>query len=156
MALPGPIRRFVRGHRGLLEAYAACWHGRGVFQSMARVRVNRYRDRWEIVGDILDLNEDADWRPTQTNHRLLTPAEGGQVRGWVEAASFWSLPERDEAGCVLDGDCWTIQGYRAGEFHTVYRHLGSLVDGTGAEVYRLGRQLAALAGLPRFAELLEE
>jgi hypothetical protein len=69
----------------------------------------------------------------------MTADEWEQVRLWVEAASFWRFPERDRAACVLDGDCWTIQGDRNADFHEVYRHLGSQVDGTGTEVYRLGR-----------------
>ena len=61
-------------------------------------------------------------------------------------AGFRRQPTRDAVGAVIDGGCWRIEGYRDGSYYEVYRHTGSLVDGSGAEVYELGRRLAGPAG----------
>jgi hypothetical protein len=97
------------------------------------------------------MDEGGEWQPAHTQRRLLTPPEWEQVALWVEAA-FWRQPGRDGAAPVMDGDCWDIEGYRGGDYHAVYRHTGSLLDGTGAEVYELGRRLATLAGLRCFED----
>lgn len=86
---------------------------------------------------------------------LLSSSEWEQVDTWAET-NFWRQPGRDTAAAVMDGDCWCIQGYREGSYHEVYRQSGSLVDGSGADVYELGRRLAALAGMRSSEERQEE
>jgi hypothetical protein len=154
MVRPRHVRWFLQGRRGILESYLACWHGYGIFQERLCVRVDRYRNRCEIAAEVLELDESGDWQPAHTRTRLLTPTEWEQLSAWVEAG-FWGQPRRVTAGAVMDGDCWRIEGYRDGEYHQVYRHTGSVIDGSGAEVYELGRRLAALAGLLRFEENCE-
>jgi hypothetical protein len=146
------LRRFLRGRRRVVESYAASWHGRGVFQERFRIRIDRYARRYELTAEVLELDEAGDWQPVRVTTRPLSPEEWAQVGGWIDAAVFWELPHRDQAPGVLDGDCWTIEGYRDGRYHEVYRHTGSVLDGTGAAVYELGRRLARLAGLDHAAE----
>jgi hypothetical protein len=146
MRLSRPVRRFLHGRRGLVESYQVCWQGRGFPQERLCVRVDRYRNRCELVGQVLAMREGGDWQPAHTQTRLLTPAEWEQIGAWVEAG-FWQQPGRDAAAPVMDGDCWRIEGWRGGRYHEVYRHSGSLVDGSGAGVYELGKRLARLAGL---------
>jgi hypothetical protein len=151
MVRPLHVRRFLKGRRAVVESYQACWHGRGFPQEMLRVRVDRYRQRCEIIAQVLEQNERGEWEPARTQVRPLTGPELEQVSAWVESG-FWRQPSRDAAAGVLDGDCWRIEGYRDGSYHEVYRHTGSVLAGSGAEVYELGRRLAALAGLRRFEE----
>jgi hypothetical protein len=98
---------------------------------------------------ILEQDERGDWQPAHVQVRPLTLAEWEQVTAWVEAG-FWSQPNRDGTPAVMDGDCWRIEGYRDGRYHEVYRHTGSMLAGSGVEVYGLGRRLAELAGLRHF------
>jgi hypothetical protein len=149
------VRRFLQRRRGIAESYRACWHGRGFPQEKVCVRVDRYRDRCEITVQVFEQDERGDWQPARTQGRFLTLAEWEQVGAWVEVG-LWRQPSRDDAGAVMDGDCWRIEGYRGGNYHEVYRHTGSLVEGSGTEVYELGRRLAALAGLCSFEETQEE
>jgi hypothetical protein len=150
MVQPSHIRRFLHGRRGIVESYQTHWIARGVFEERLCIRVDRYLDRCEIDAQVLERNEAGDWQPTHALARRLTPSEWEHVSAWVEAG-FWRQPSRDAARAVMDGDCWHIEGYGGGSYHEVYRHSGSLVDGTGAEVYELGKRLAALAGLRGFA-----
>ncbi len=154
MARPPHVRRFLQGRPRVLESYRACWHAFGIFQERLCVRMDRYRDCCEIVGQVFELVESGDWQPAQKLARLLTPAECDEVSAWVEAG-FWGQPCRDHAGAVMDGDSWLIEGYRAGEYRRVYRHTGSAINGTGTEVYELGKRLARLAGLRRFEGMQE-
>jgi hypothetical protein len=151
MVQPRPVRQFLQGRRGLVESYQACWHGRGVFQERLCVRVDRFPGRCEITAQVLELAESGDWLPAHVQVKPLTPPEWEAVRAWLEEG-FWQQPSRDGAAAVMDGDCWRIEGYRRGVYHEVYRHTGSVVDGSGSEVYELGRRLAALAGLRRFEQ----
>ena len=145
------VRRFIRGRRGIVESYRACWHGRGFPPEKLCVRVDRYRERCEIAAEVSQQDERGEWQPARTQVRPLSVPEWEQVRAWVETG-FWRQPSRDTAAAVLDGDGWRIDGYRDGSYHEVYRHTGSLVDGGGAEVYELGRRFAGLAGLRSFEE----
>jgi len=139
-------------HRtGLVEAYHANWHARGVFSEKLHVRVDRYRDRCEITAEVLGQTENGTWEAVRTQTRLLSLSEWEQVSKWNETC-LWGLPTRDGADAVMDGDCWRIEGFRNDEYHEVYRHTGSLVEGGVDEVYELGKRLATLAGLRRFAE----
>jgi hypothetical protein len=151
MVRPPYVRRFLHGLREIVESYQACWHGRGFPQEKFCVRVDRYRQRCELTAQVLEQDERGDWQLARTQERPLTGPEWTQVSTWVEVG-FWRQPSRDAAAAVMDGDCWRIEGYRDGIYHEVYRHSGSVVDGSGAEVYELGRRLTALAGLHRFEE----
>jgi hypothetical protein len=144
------FRKLAR-RTGLVEAYVATWHGRGVLQEKLCICVDRCRDGCEITAQTLEQDEHGDWQPARTQGRPLTLAEWEQVGAWLEAG-FWQLSSRDAAGAVMDGDCWRMEGYRDDTYHNVYRHTGSLIDGSGAEVYELGRRLARLAGLRRFEQ----
>lgn len=133
---------------GLMESYAASWHGRGIFQARLNVRVERYPDRCEVTGANLEQSEkDLDWKPVKVKRRLLTEDEWQTIIEWVSAAGFWELPTSDNAASCMDGEVWTIEGFRDGRYHEVRRLTGSVIDGTGEEVFRFGQRLARLAGL---------
>ena len=142
-------RRFLKGHPRVIESYLATCHGRGVFQEKLSIRVDRYRDRCEATGHVLELRDDLEWHPTATHARRLAEAELTQVQAWVEV-DFWQQPTHDEGGAVRGGDCWLIEGFRRDVYHSVYRHTGHLLDGTGVRVYELGKRLAQLVGFQRF------
>src|SRR4051794_7437377 len=101
------VRRFLKGRRGIVESYRALWHGRGWNQEQVCVRVDRYRHRCEIVGQVLKQNEELDWQPARWNGRVLTPFEWEEVSTWVEAG-LWRHPRAATAG-VMDGDSWSIE-----------------------------------------------
>lgn len=149
MATPTQIRKFIEHRQGLIESYGAVWHGRGVLQEMVRIRVDRFPDRLSILGETLQLT-DQGWEPVKSISQPLSEADWRQIQEWVLNSEFWSLPERDQAAPMLDGDSWEIQGYRDGTYHEVRRHTGSVLDGTGRDVYALGQRLATLAGVGRF------
>src|SRR5205809_141782 len=130
MARAPHIRRFLQGRQGIVESYQVCWHGRGAFQERFCVRVDRYRNRCEMTVQVLEQTEDGDWQPAQTQSRPLTSPEWEQVSAWVEPG-FWRQPSRDDAALVMDGDCWLIKGFRDVSYREVYRHTGSLVEGSG-------------------------
>ncbi len=133
----------------IVESYVANWQARGVVREQLTVRIDHYRDRSEIKSHVFGWDERGNWEPAQTLERPLTHLQWEQMSAWVEFG-FWKQPTRDAARPVMDGDCWSIEGYRDDRYHKVYRHTGSMADGSGAEVYELGRRLAHLAGLDRF------
>jgi hypothetical protein len=145
-------RRLAR-RAGLVESYAAEWNARGIFAELLRMRVDRYADRSEAMGEVLRRSEKTlDWEPAEVKQRLLAGAEWQRFAEEVAAAKLWQLPTRDESTPGLDGEVWTIEGFLGGRFHFVRRHSWSVVDGTGAEVFRFGHCMARLAGLTRFED----
>lgn len=145
------LPRFLQGLDGIVESYLAEWHGRGCFQERLTARVNRYADHAEIVGIVFARNDDADWYPLETSTRVLGENEWAEARALIAETGFWELTTNATATPCVDGDVWMIEGCREGCYHSVHRHTGHCADGvSGAEMYRLGKQLARLAGLRRF------
>jgi hypothetical protein len=143
------VRRFLQHRRGIIEAYAARWTGGGMLCESFQVRIDHYLGRSELAAENLSLDTNGDWHPFRSTSRPLTAAEWERVSDWVDDVQFWELPGSDRAHGVLDGDRWTIEGYCGKRYHSVSRHTGSRLAGTGAGVYQFGRRLAVLAGILR-------
>jgi hypothetical protein len=139
---------------GLLESYSAAWHYSGGCldpRRMARVRVNRYRVRTTIKAEAFVPS----WRdaPTEVKRRFLIGTEWQRVVEWIDAAGFWQLPSRHyPSSAGFHGESWVVEGFRDGRFHFVRRTTWSVLEGIGAEVFRLGKCLGHLAELSVFEE----
>lgn len=130
---------------GVIESYIAEYQERGFLERKTHVQIDRYEDHCTLRADICQRNEHGDWEPCQTEERLVRPEQWNELSVLLEPC-FWQQPQRDTASAVLDGDAWSVEGFRGGVYQRVYRHAGSLVDGSGAGVYELGRKLLLLAG----------
>jgi hypothetical protein len=144
-------RKRARGNH-LVDSYSAEWHGRGVFEEKLRIGVDRFADRCEVTAETFTRSEHLDWTPAAVIRGPLSDNQWREIRIWVADAKFWQLPTKDNAAAGLDGEVWRIEGFEDGRFHFVERHSWSVVDGTGTEVFRLGRRLAHLAGITRFKD----
>jgi hypothetical protein len=115
---------------------------------MLRIRVNRFRVRATIKTEVFDAWEDA---PSQVKRRFLIATDWQRIIEWVDAAGFWQLPSSHApSSSGFHGEAWTVEGFRNGRFHFVRRTSWSVLEGVGAEVFRLGKSMAQLAGLNLF------
>jgi hypothetical protein len=94
------------------------------------------------------LDADEELRPGPTDTRVLATSECGQVAALIEEG-FWRVPLTDAGERVMDGETWSITGFRCGEYREVSRHTGNVVSGTGATTFALGAWLVRAAGLRR-------
>jgi hypothetical protein len=138
---------------GLLESYSAEWHYSGGCldpRRMARVRVRRYRVRATIKAEAFGPWQDA---PSEVERRYLIGTEWQHVVEWIDVAGFWQLPSRHTPSSVgFHTESWVVEGFRDGRFHFARRTSWSVLEGIGAEVFRLGKCLGHLAGLSVFEE----
>jgi hypothetical protein len=145
--------RNLARRKGLVESYVAQWHWHGGCLDpggMARIRVNRYRVRATIKGEVFDK-----WQDTtrEVKRRVLTGADWQRVVEWIDAAGFWQLPSRHTPSSGgFHGESWMVEGFRDGRFHFVRRASWSVPEGIGAEISRLGKCMGHLAGLSVFEE----
>jgi hypothetical protein len=147
MSRPAHVRRFLQGRRGIVESYEAVWHERILPYEKLWVRIDRFRDRYEILGQILELDESGNYQPSEIRCRQVTASEWEQLCTWFERG-FWGQPKTVLSPGCLDGEIWRITGCRRGDYHWVARESGNLTT----DVVTLGRQLVRLAGLPRFED----
>jgi hypothetical protein len=136
---------------GLVECYVAHWHWYGGCLDpggTVRIRLNRYPRRATIKAEAFDKWQDA---PSEVKRRVLTGAEWQRVIEWMEDAGFWQLSSRHHPSSGgFHGEIWMIEGFRDGRFHFVRRTTWSILEGEGAEVFRVGESMARLAGVTRF------
>jgi hypothetical protein len=131
----------------LLEAYSAEWH---LDLEILRIRVYRYPDRSEVTGEVSEVSEPAQ---IEAQRRSLIGTEWQSVVMLFDAIDFWKLPTRHEpSSAMFHSECWTIEGYRDDQLHFVRRNSCSVLEGVGAEVFRLGRSMASFAGIRRFED----
>jgi hypothetical protein len=138
---------------GLVESYVAQWHCYGGCLDpggTVRIRVNRYPRRATIKAEVFDAFQNA---PSEVKRRVLTGAEWQYVVESMEVAGFWRLPCRHHPSSGgFHAETWMIEGFRDGRFHFVRRSTWSILEGEGAEVFRVGKSLARLAGIARFED----
>lgn len=146
MRRPPVVRRFLHGRPWIKESYEAYCHSPGFPSEKLVVRVDRYRDRTEITGCMMDVDEEL--RSSPMRARNLGAAEWTDFAEKVEAG-FWQQPPTDTAQRVMDGVSWSIAGFRRGQYRKVSRHTGSLQAGTGTETFALGAWMVRAAGLKR-------
>ncbi len=132
---------FLRGRGRVQESYFAVGHCRGFPQEYFDAQVDLYDDRREIVGKIYEMDDAGVWQPNTTSKRPLSELEWEAVSEWIVASAFWQLPERDGSAC-LDGEWWSIQGFRNGRYHSVER-----MSGSSDKAMWFGHQLTRLAGV---------
>lgn len=149
LAMRKRIRRFLAGRDGVLESYLASWHGRGWLQEKLTVRVDRYADRRQLTGTVLDLDDNSDWQPTKTIHRDLTDEEWNELDRRLCACSFWQLPATDPGHCGLDGETWTLDGVREGRYHSVIRWSSWIGESFGSAC----TYFAILAGIWPYSDI---
>ena len=141
---------------GLVESYVAQWHWHGGCLDpggMARIRVNRYRVRATIKAEVFDKWQDA---RSEVKRRVLTGAEWQGVIEWIQGAGFWQLPSSHRPSSYgFHGETWMIEGFRDGQFHFVRRSTWNILDGQGAEVFRVGKSMGRLAGVTLFQDAQE-
>jgi hypothetical protein len=143
--------RKLASRTGLQESYVAQLHYSGGCldpRGMLRIRVSRFRVRATIKAEVFEGWEDA---PSKVTRRFLIATEWQCIIEWVDAAGFWQLPSsHSPSSAGFGGERWTVEGFRDGRFHFVGRTSWSVLEGVGAEVFRLGRSMTQLAGLDLF------
>jgi hypothetical protein len=133
---------------GLRESYVAVFHYSGGCldpRGMLRIRVNQYRVRATMKAEVFDAWQDV---PSEVKRRFLIATEWQRIIESVNASGFWLLPSTHTPSSIgFHRESWSIEGFRDGRIHSVRRTTWNVLEGVGAEVFRLGRFMAQIAGL---------
>jgi len=113
-------RRLICGRRGVLESYRASWHRRGYPEQRTWVQVTRHASKCRIDGTVLGSDSQGDWKPVKATERCLSEAEWHGVAELLTLCDFWHLPSMT-GNVGLDGESWTLEGFRTGQYHSVER-----------------------------------
>lgn len=146
MGRPAHVRRFLIGRPRILESYEAWWHSPGFPPEKLRVRVDRYGDRAEISGCMLDVDDQL--RPGPAHTRILAALDWERFAALVEEG-FWRAPPTTTCQRLMDGESWSITGFRRQEYREISRQTKDVVSGTGTATFALGAWMARAAGLRR-------
>ena len=138
------------------EWYEAKWLRRGVHQNGVQlrypeelqIRIERYAKGWEVTVRTRIAEKEAEWSiPEKLS---LTADALEEIRPQIEDG-FWTQPTRAPGGSGGEpATHWFIAGYKTGKYRTLSR-LYEEDRHKGDAVHELGKVLAGLAKLQRFA-----
>jgi hypothetical protein len=138
------------------EWYEANWVRRGVFRNGVqlrypeelRIRIERHGDRCEVTFRTKRAEKDAEWSPQE---ELSLAADALEGIGFQLERGFWSQPKVAPGRPGADPSTyWSLSGYRAGKYRSLSRFYEESRH-KGDAVHELGKELARLAKLQRFA-----